>query len=175
MSETKETDIERYQPLSGYRGLIADLELVPRAIRLSFDISGRSSRTEMVMTYVVLAVVAELASALVAAFNRDWVNDIRFWLGIVALLPMPTLLIRRFHDQDRRLGFGIAANCLMLVAVADSYVDYRAGRFANDSLFTDLPVVGAGLVAVGFAAVVLLLMPGTVGPNGFGADPRGRQ
>ena len=75
------------------------------------------------------------------------------WLEAAALLGLLWLAIRRFHDQDRSGWLG-AANWAVLLAVL----------LRPATLTTKLIL----LVLV----LAPLFLPGTVGPNRYGPDPR---
>lgn len=76
------------------------------------------------------------------------------WIGRAAFLTVLWLAIRRFHDQDRT---GWLAFFPWAAAVA--LVEAR------------LPAALVLLVWVGY--LIVLFLPGTVGPNRYGPDPRG--
>jgi uncharacterized membrane protein YhaH (DUF805 family) len=64
------------------------------------------------------------------------------------------LTARRFHDQDRTGLLALAPSALLLV-----------------TMFVPLPPFLLLLLVIAF--FVALFLPGTVGPNHFGPDPRG--
>lgn len=127
------------------------------------DFSGRSARREYWMFTLLAAIVTTIGVVMMLAggFNFSS-NEFRsgdsgpsaifflgaavlglFWLG--SFIPSLAVAVRRFHDRDMSgwwvLGFAVLGNI--------PYV----GRLAS------------------LAQLVILALPGTKGPNRFGADP----
>lgn len=122
------------------------------------DFQGRSRRSEY--WWVVLAVAlffgvaGGLAAVLGGISGGGDLNPIGMLLfGILALaylaiiIPMIALGVRRFHDLNQ-------TGWLMLVFI----------------LLSAIPLVGL-LASIG--QIVWFAMPGTTGPNKYGADPKG--
>jgi uncharacterized membrane protein YhaH (DUF805 family) len=77
------------------------------------------------------------------------------WLQLALDLVFLWLAARRFHDQDRPGWLALVPTALG-VAVA-----------------LGLPVPGSIALLVLLGILVALFLPGTIGPNRYGADPRG--
>ncbi len=121
------------------------------------DFQGRSRRSEY--WWVVLAVtlfifVASFFVGFLGGLAGGELNPIGFLLiGIFGLaylaiiIPAIALMVRRFHDLDQ-------TGWLALVFILLSFI----------------PLIGL-LASVGL--IVWFAMPGTVGPNKYGPDPKG--
>lgn len=144
-----------------------------RTIALSFTFHGRATRTELV-SYVFSAAVVTLAvsfaTALVAPYAiRALVSD-----GLTALfaIPVPALLVRRMHDQDRSGGLVWLAALGFALWLARTGIALAAGldaRLAFDRLvgMIDWAVILANLIMI-----ILAILPGTAGSNRFGLNQR---
>lgn len=132
------------------------------AIRTFFqrytDFQGRSRRSEywwVVLAFVIFfGIGATLAVLLGGVAGGGDMNPIGMLLvGILGLaylaiiIPNFALMVRRFHDLNQ-------TGWLVLVFILLSFV----------------PLVGL-LASLG--QIVWFAMPGTVGPNKYGADPKG--
>ena len=129
------------------------------------EFSGRSRRMEFWMFALLTFIVELICFALMFAggFNLMTMSDptavpeapgVLFWLGagllaiyvLAALIPSIAVTVRRLHDRDMSGWWYLG------VIVA--------------SLIPILNIVAA----IGF--LVLMLLPGTAGPNRFGPDPK---
>lgn len=162
-----------------------------------FDFKGRSRRKEywmyvlfVLIVYIVLMFVdsalglggsatgrADLTGTSVGAagaLSGGWLTMI---FALVTLIPSIAVSVRRLHDTDRTgwwillpMGFYLAGMVLALAGVAQVASGGSSG----------MATAGVGLVLSGIAMItgILLLvwycMPGTVGPNRFGEDPKGQ-
>lgn len=130
-----------------------------------FDFSGRSRRLEYWMFVLFSIIVASILIAFIvaggfqiAAFANPQAMDMSFgplfWLGSLllslfwlgSLIPAIAVVVRRLHDRDMSgwwyLGIIIASM---------------------------IPIIN---FVAGIAFLVLMLLPGTPGPNRFGPDPK---
>lgn len=123
------------------------------------DFQGRSRRSEywwVVLAFFVVFGTGWFLVALIGGLAAGSLNPIGFLLmGILGLaylaviIPAIALMVRRFHDLDQ-------TGWLALVFILLSFI----------------PLVGL-LASVGL--IVWFAMPGTAGPNKYGADPKGGQ
>jgi uncharacterized membrane protein YhaH (DUF805 family) len=146
-----------------------------RTVALTFTLRGRANRTELA-SYILSAVFVTLAVSFAAALFtpypvRAMVSD---GLTVLLAIPVPALLVRRLHDQDRSghlvwlavFAFGV---WLIRTVIANTLgTDARIG-FDRMTWLLDWAVIFANL-----GAVILAILPGTSGPNRFGPDPRQR-
>lgn len=79
-----------------YRGIVWDIKLIGRAVRLSFAPQGRSRRIEYAMYMILGGWIAALAAFSAAAVGVPHALLVTMCLY---LLPMPALIIRRLHDM----------------------------------------------------------------------------
>lgn len=131
------------------------------AIRTFFqrytDFQGRSRRSEywwVVLAFLLFIIVAALLVGMVGGLAGGNLNPIGYLLaGIFSLaylaiiIPAIALMVRRFHDLNQ-------TGWLVLVFI----------------LLGIIPLVG---MLASLAQIIWFAMPGTVGPNKYGADPKG--
>jgi len=131
-----------------------------------FDFKGRSRRMEYwsfallnIIVYIVLGGLAVATGAPLGAFTGAEMTEmpelgfgfyifaglLGLW-GLAVIIPAIAVVVRRLHDRDMSGWWYLG---LILVSW--------------------IPIVG--LVAV-IAFLVLMFLPGTVGPNRFGPDPK---
>jgi uncharacterized membrane protein YhaH (DUF805 family) len=145
------------------------MEWMLMPLRRYADFSGRSRRMEFwmfqLLNLIVIAVlclitfggmppIGLMAAGDEAALTQD-IGPL-FWVGMIllmiwalgVLIPSIAVTVRRFHDRDMSgwwyLGFIVASM---------------------------IPLVG---ILASIALIVLMALPGTPGPNRFGADPKGQ-
>jgi uncharacterized membrane protein YhaH (DUF805 family) len=144
-------------------GIIMEWMILP--YKRYFDFSGRSRRLEYWMfTLFSIIIGAILFSLIIAggfhlgAFTEPQAADLSFgpifWLGcflfglfwLGSLIPAIALVVRRLHDRDMSgwwyLGIVVASM---------------------------IPIIN---IVSGIAFFILMLLPGTPGPNRYGPDPK---
>ena len=128
------------------------------------EFSGRSRRMEFwmfaLLNLIVYAIVLALMFALGSGASLDdaaagnygaMFGGVGLLLGIWALavlVPSIAVGVRRLHDRDMSGGW---------------YLGFIVASF--------IPIVG---IIASIAFLVLMLLPGTPGPNRFGPDPKGQ-
>ena len=150
-----------------------DSHRLSRTIRSSLDRSGRSDVAELAH-YVLCAVLFHLAVGLVLmlALEAPTQAIARDVLLVAYFIPVPALMIRRLHDQERSavwVWLAVPGMALWLVRKVLALVPDTAMPFGIDQVAWPLDWFG-GLANL--VLIVLLLLPGTKGPNRFGPDPR---
>lgn len=146
-----------------------------QTVRRSFVLAGRSTRSELIgylFACLMLTVPLSFATGLTLA------HDAHMLIGnaatVLLALPLPALLVRRYHDSGRSgawvwlavLGFAI---WLARAAISTAWgMDARLG-FDAWTWLIDWLVILANL-----ASVMLALLPGSAGTNRYGFDPRTR-
>ena len=153
--------------------------------------SGRARRTEYwayTLIYIVIylgltfldfrlfggseGTIEERAQAMEGSFG--------FTAGFFWLLFLPSLAVsvRRLHDANRTGLWTLILLVPMLFAVGLGVVmgiqgaDPQSGEMGG--LVGLFAVIGLVMLLTGLIFLVLMLLPGTVGHNRFGPDPRGR-
>ncbi len=134
----------------------------PDAVKMFFarytDFQGRSRRSEYwwvaLFNFIVGGVLGGLAFALGGNFETGDINPIGMVLfGILALyvlaviIPGIALYVRRLHDINQTGWIYLA------IVVASA-----------------IPLIG---LLASIASIVIACLPGTVGPNKYGPDPKG--
>ncbi|NML06022.1 DUF805 domain-containing protein [Sphingomonas sp. G-3-2-10] len=149
------------------------LLLALKPLRNMLIVSGRSTRSEVV-AFFVLASLMNLspfladpeASPLLRALVTGW--------QIVWSLPWIALFVRRLHDQDRPAWWVLLMAVEAIVALP--LLALREPGAADFLNLTGAPPLATALSAVFLASMltqlVLMLLPGTPGPNRYGPDPR---
>jgi len=145
-----------------------------RTARLTLEVSGRSRRTEVIYWWfatgligVVLTFALSIALPWTASVIAGEIVDVIF------SIPMFALFARRLHDQNRSglwsllfplsIALSLPDTVRWVVDDPDQLIAYQqAGPHPVQWL--------AGIASI--ALLVFLLLPGTVGPNRFGVDPR---
>ena len=142
--------------------------------RRCFDYSGRSRRMEYwsfaLLTLVLMALAALIENRLGlsrvdAAGNRQGglLMAIAFFL---LAIPGLAVSVRRLHDSGR-VGWWTALPAAPILFWAVALV----GGFNSLALFR---VVTVTILLAPLALLALMCIPGTRGPNRFGADPKGQ-
>jgi uncharacterized membrane protein YhaH (DUF805 family) len=147
-----------------------------RTLRDSFTIAGRATRTEFasyVLAAVLIAAGVSFTTGLTLPYETH--NLIGNVLAVLLAIPVPALLIRRFHDQDRTgrwVFLAVFAFAFWAVRAAVSQVLGYDARITLDAWVWPLDWL---MTIANIATILLIVMPGTNGPNRFGPDPRGRE
>lgn len=142
-----------------------------RPLRLYAVFSGRSTRTELILFYVLFAL------ALFAVdFARPLIGDeTHFWArwAVLALVACPALalMVRRLHDIGRTGWWTALGLPLLGFSIWEAYVRY--GDRLAPSPIDELPVLARlALAMTGVVLAVLLLWDDEAADNEYGANPR---
>jgi uncharacterized membrane protein YhaH (DUF805 family) len=150
------------------------LTLVMRAITGIVTFRGRSQRSEFFYYGIAAMLVGTILRHIPfdVSWRTDWIVDQAGQL--VLLLPIFAMFARRLHDAN------LSGWWTLLLPPTMAFGVYSSARFAfrdplnGASTFPDLPL-WASLFQIGgvlFFLAVILVIPGTGGPNRFGPDPR---
>ncbi len=146
-----------------------------RAIASLFDIHGRLSRRGLLVFVVCLAPVTLLAMWFIVHGLFDAAFFVLLPLSIVSLFAV----IRRLHDRNRSgwwTVFIYGAPFLIMWSAQEIALRYEAVFGVAPDTRTVVMVGGAiALLPLLWAFGELYFLPGTKGPNRFGADPLERQ
>lgn len=159
---------------SAKRGILPDLLLLGRTIRLALTFGGRSRRTEYAVYMIIGGWIAALVGLLLAA-EPFGVAQGRWLTTCLFMIPVPALMARRLHDMGRSGWWaapivGVAGLSLALPAFSGTYSPNLA-----DNLDPLRPPLGIGVDALAFATVLGALVMTVIPPrepNAFGPDPR---
>jgi uncharacterized membrane protein YhaH (DUF805 family) len=150
-------------------------QLTLRALSHSFKFSGRSTRTELVVYYlasILVMLVWELIGGLILDLDQARIADQVF--GLALLLPIPALLFRRFHDQDRTGQWLWLSALVFVLWAARKVVVWQSGIDARIALDKTIWPLDWLATFANIVTLLLIVLPGTDGPNRFGPDPRRR-
>lgn len=147
--------------------------LLRNALTGMLRFGARSTRREFIH-YVLAAVLFSLAIGLplMIALEYQHYAVAQDALQVLYFLPLPALLSRRLHDQNRSAAYlllmapGVA---LWIARKAITLTQPLAVRVAFDGWTWPLDAA-TGIASL--VLIVLILLPGTAGPNRFGPDPR---
>jgi len=147
--------------------------LLGQTLQNSYRFHARSSLSEL-LNYALCVVLFHLVvgAVLMLAVSYPVQAAIQDLLQAAYFIPLPALLARRLHDQDRSailLALAIPGVGLWLVRKALVVTQAVTARTMLDSYVWPIDLV-AGLASL--ALIIALILPGTAGPNRFGPDPR---
>ena len=140
------------------------------AIAGRLGLLGRTSRTT-ILNFLILCFVGAVVLwfvGLVQLRQPNRVGALLVWLPYLRLaltLVFLWLSIRRFHDQDRPGWIAVIAAGLGILVVPTGF------GIAVRAPFVPLPDIVTLTLTIIY--LVALCLPGTIGPNRFGPDPRG--
>ena len=149
------------------------LESLRGTVAGTAQFSGRSSLSELV-NYVMCVALFHLAVGLLIMLGLSYpafavVQDL---LQVLYFVPVPALLTRRLHDQDRTaamLWLAVPGVILWIsrkvLALAQS-----SAMLAEFDRWTWPFDLAAGFASL--ALIIVLILPGTAGQNRYGPDPR---
>lgn len=155
-----------------YVKIMPTLSLFGRSLIDWVHIGGRARRSELLLYGMLTSLLLLPLTANDALWLDGWRDRRLFEIGLSAVqaLPMMAIFVRRLHDQDRTAWWVL----LMPPVLLDNL--WREWRFATYDLtrLLDTPdplPVWAGVPLV-LGIWLLYLLPGTIGPNRYGPDPR---
>jgi len=150
------------------------LALVLRAITGIVTFRGRSRRSELVYYWIAAMLLSTMIGLIPHQLpvRTGWMLDQATQL--LVFLPIFAQFARRLHDANLSGWWTLLLPPIMAFSV------YSSARFVfrdaqtGASMLPDLPL-WASLFQIGgvlFALAVILVIPGTEGPNRYGPDPR---
>jgi uncharacterized membrane protein YhaH (DUF805 family) len=153
------------------------LRLAIKAVRDTFRLNGRSTRTELA-SYVLGSALAGVPIGIVLYVAGASQID-RFGLvwQSVSSIPLVALLVRRLHDQGRRGGWAVfLAAPLILVVAARLFYDQSIGgatylAFGLRAHADSWPLSILFFVSA-YGLLLFYIAPPEVGTNRYGGDPR---
>jgi uncharacterized membrane protein YhaH (DUF805 family) len=145
-------------------------------LRAAFRPSGRATRGEVVIYYFGCLCVSILVStflALVLEFEAK--RAASRIIEIALALPAIALFARRMHDQDRSGWWVLLPIALFSYSSALSLIAETQGVATRVSIERTMRQLDLIPFFAGIGVLTLTFFPGTIGPNRFGPDPRGRE
>jgi uncharacterized membrane protein YhaH (DUF805 family) len=132
--------------------LVRRLGLLGRTSRSTlFGFLVASALLWLAIWFVLLGRVRPTTDPSVAAASLHWLRALQLALDLIFLW----LAVRRFHDQDRPGWIALIPTAL------------------GAAMAAGLPIPGSVALLLVLATLVGLFLPGTIGPNRYGPDPRG--
>lgn len=135
----------------------------------TFQFKGRSRRRDIMWYYLVISLIAMPLVFLARRLNWESQQLATQAIDLLVTLPYFALFARLLHDQSRP---GRWVVMLLPVVAANIYRDFRVKFHAFDPQWPDLGYWQLALAPVVIASMVFMLVPGTVGANRYGPDPR---
>ena len=144
-----------------------------RAVRRSLVFTGRSTRSELI-GYLFAGLLVSVPISFVTGLTLD--HDAHMLIGnavtVLLALPLPALLIRRFHDSGRTGAWVWLAVLSFAIWLARAAISAAWGMSARLSFDAWTWLLDWAVIMANLASVMLTLLPGTTGTNRFGGDPR---
>lgn len=142
------------------------------SIRGTFRFSGRSTFSELAIYWISAILIAMAVNVpLLALLETNTQRMVWEVIECVLYLPLPALLIRRLHDQDRSGHYlWLAAPGVALWATRKLVSETQGidRRVAFDAM--TWPLDWAATLA-SLVLLFLMFFSGTSGPNRFGSEP----
>lgn len=132
------------------------------------DLSGRSRRME-VFCYWLASIMVTVTLSLAVHFVLPLGALIPFDYALKLLVVIPTfaLFVRRLHDQGRSGWWGLLWPACLLFSAPDIWARLH-GEIGT--IITARSGIPAAICTL--AVFILCLLPGTIGENRYGPDPR---
>ncbi|MFM5918351.1 MAG: DUF805 domain-containing protein [Novosphingobium sp.] len=145
-------------------------------VRRTFSLAGRSERSELI-TYLFASLLVSIPVSFLTALTLERELHVMIVNALTVLLaiPVPALLVRRYHDSGRSGAWVWLAVFGFAVWLGRTTVSTIWGVQARLQLDGWIWLIDWLLVMANLASVLLALLPGTAGPNRFGPDPRHRE
>jgi len=145
------------------------------AVRRTFTFAGRSGRSELI-AYLFATLLVSVPVAFITGLTLEREVHVLIGNGLTVLLavPVPALLVRRFHDSGRSGAWVWLAVFVFAVWLVRTVISALWGIQARLTFDSWTWLIDWLLIVANLASVLLALLPGTVGPNRFGPDPRDR-
>jgi uncharacterized membrane protein YhaH (DUF805 family) len=151
------------------------VESVVRTVRQTLVFSGRSTTRDVIYLWIVVGLITMAAKPFIdASLPWDAAAIARVGVDVFLTLPFFALYVRRLHDQNRSGWWVLALPPMMAVSIYQrlhvTFIILDPNWPENHSHSWD----PWGLVLLPFVAalIVFMFLPGTVGPNRYGPDPR---
>lgn len=147
-----------------------------RTCALSLSAAGRATRTELasyILAAVLISVPISLATSLMLPPDQHRMTG--NVLAVLLAIPVPALIARRLHDQDRSGKWAWLAGIGFVMWLARTVLAATLGIDARLQFDRAVGLIDWAVILANLAIMLLLILPGTAGPNRFGVDPRGSE
>ncbi|HEY0312199.1 MAG TPA: DUF805 domain-containing protein [Allosphingosinicella sp.] len=143
---------------------------VTRTVSRTFVVAGRSRRSEFGYYWIASTLVGGAARLSVGP-HLGWPSSamVPDAINLVVIVPFFALFARRLHDQGRSAWWALA---LPPLVAANIYDHLRVNFHAYDAAWPELSMWELILLIPAIGSVAVMFIPGDVGPNRYGHDPR---
>ncbi len=144
-----------------------------QVLRRTFALAGRATRGELIsylFASLLLSVPVSFVTGLV--LNHDAHMLAGNAVTLLLALPVPALLVRRFHDSGRSGAWVWLAVLSFTVWLARTAISAAWGMNARLSVDGWTWLVDWAVIIANLATIMLAMLPGTKGPNSYGPNPR---
>ena len=165
------------------RGNLTELSSTPAAeqlgpwqsVRHSIMLAGRATRSELIgYLFACLMLTVPLSFVTGLALTHDAHMLIGNAVTVLLAVPLPALLVRRYHDSGRSGAWVWLAVLGFAIWLARAVILTTWGMNARLSFDAWTWLIDWAVIVANLATMMLALLPGTAGPNRFGTDPRAR-
>lgn len=164
------TEPETRAPTPALPGFVTCLK---RVLRGTFRFAGRARRTDLIVYAVTALWLVPLALSLGELIaGRDLPREADLGLGAMLALPFVALFVRRCHDSGRTGSWVWLLLPGLLLPLVRGIIGLNGGIGASLQLDRFIWPLDWLTIATNLGAVTLCLIPGSVGTNHFGEDPR---
>lgn len=122
------------------------------------------------LSALLVSIAVSFLSALFLPYETRLLVTNLLTLALAA--PVPALLARRLHDQDRSARWVWLAVIGFAAWSARTLVSLIVGFEARIALDMAIWPLDWLVILANIAMILLIVMPGTAGPNRFGPSPR---
>ena len=140
----------------------------------TFARAGRATRSELIsylFACLLLSVPVSFVTGLALTHDAHMLASNA--VTLLLALPVPALLVRRFHDSGRGGAWVWLAVLSFSIWLARTAISAAWGMDARLSFDGWTWLVDWAVIIANLATIMLALLPGTKGPNRYGSDPRG--
>lgn len=139
----------------------------------SFDFGGRATRSELI-SYLFASLLVSVPLSFITGLALT--HEAHMLVGnaatLLLALPLPALLVRRLHDSGRSGAWVWLAVLSFSIWLARTAISAAWGMGARLSFDGWTWLIDWAVIMANLASILFALLPGSKGPNRYGADPR---
>lgn len=144
-----------------------------QVLRRSFDFGGRATRSELI-SYLFASLLVSVPLSFITGLALT--HEAHMLVGnaatLLLALPLPALLVRRLHDSGRSGAWVWLAVLSFSIWLARTAISAAWGMGARLSFDGWTWLIDWAVIMANLASILFALLPGSKGPNRYGADPR---
>ena len=153
------------------------LDWALRPLKRYAQFRGRAPRAEYWWFYLATLVISFLLDAVEKGFDvSEAATGDSGYLSLIftaaTIITWIAVSVRRLHDIDLT-GWWLMVLVVPIIMIAGSIGMQGFETLEDESVSTPFIVSGLAFVAAGFLLLIFSVLPGTDGPNRYGADPYG--